>query len=217
MSIDRRNEHSSCRTWFKWERWCSKVPFYPLHFLKPLEKAAIARVSSVTQREHRRQRTLFLRYLLRLNSPSFHRTTRVILAGWNGPISETKRMSEQAQVRGSYIREPCTTLSSWSSGTELAGVECGCLSLWWRRWLECLSRSIDCHHSPSKTSGRWFWCHRTNNRTGVPALWPLIFPPGRKNFRTGCLWLQNILATCLLCASELKVKQKQDIIRRNFS
>ena len=46
LSIDRRNEHSSCRTLFKWERWCSKIPFYPLHFLKPLEKAAIASLQS---------------------------------------------------------------------------------------------------------------------------------------------------------------------------
>ena len=46
LSIDRRNEHSSCRTWFKWERWCSKILCYPLHFLKPLEKAAIASLQS---------------------------------------------------------------------------------------------------------------------------------------------------------------------------
>ena len=39
-------KHSSCWTWFKWERWCNKIPFYPLHFLKPLEKAAIASLQS---------------------------------------------------------------------------------------------------------------------------------------------------------------------------
>ena len=45
---------------------------------------------------------------------------------------------------------------------------------------------------------------RTRIRTDVPALWQLIFPPGRKIFRTGCLRLQNILAPGLLCASELQ-------------
>ena len=179
-----------------------KVPLI-LYIFKTLRKSSNW-ISSVTQREHRHQRTLLLRYLLRLYSPSFHRTTRVIL-GWNGPISETNRIAEQAQVRRNYIPEPCTTCSRWSSGTELAGVECGCLSLWWQCWLECLSLSIVCHHSPSKTSRRRLWCHRTHNRTDVPALWPLIFPVGRKIFRTGCLWLQNILATYWLCARKLKV------------
>ena len=168
MSIDRRNEHSSCRTWFEWERWCSKIPFYPLHFFKTLRKSSNC-VSSVTQREHRHQRTLFLRYL-RCSWPSFHRTTRVIL-GWNGPISETKRMAEQAQVRGNYIREPCTTLSCWSSGTELAGVECGCLSLWWQRWLECLTPSTDCRHSPSRTRKMGRERDRTRIRTDVYQLY----------------------------------------------
>ena len=46
---------------------------------------------------------------------------------------------------------------------------------------------------------------RKRIRTDEPALWQLIFPVGRKIFRTGCLWLQNILATCLPCASQLKV------------
>ena len=45
---------------------------------------------------------------------------------------------------------------------------------------------------------------RTRIRTDVPALWQLIFPPGRKIFRAGCLRLQNILAPGLLCASELQ-------------
>ena len=44
--IDRRNVHSSSQTYVKWERWCSKIPIYPLHFLKPLEKAAIESLQS---------------------------------------------------------------------------------------------------------------------------------------------------------------------------
>ena len=56
-------------------------------FFKTLRESSDC-VSSVTQREHRRQRTLFLRCLLRLNSPSFYRTTRVILVS-DGPVWET--------------------------------------------------------------------------------------------------------------------------------
>ena len=104
----------------------AKFPLIPYIF-KTLRKSSNC-VSSVTQRERRHQRTPFLRYLHRLHSPSLHRTTRVIL-GWNGPISETKRMAEQAQVRGIYIREPCTTLCRCAPGTLLTGVECDCLSL----------------------------------------------------------------------------------------
>ena len=194
-----------------WERWCSKIPFYPSHFLRPLEKAAIASLQSRKENVDISAHCSPLSPSLKFNKFSPY-STRVVL-GWNGPISETKRITEQAQVRGNYIREPCTTLSCWSSGTELAGVECGCLSLWWQRWLECLPPRTDCRHSPSRTRKMGRERDRTRIRTDVPALWQLIFPPGRKIFRTGCLWLQNILATCLLCASELQ----QDIIRCNFS
>ena len=93
----------------------AKFPLIPYIF-KTLRKSSNC-VSSVTQREHRHQRTRFLRCLVpMINSPSLHRTTRVIL-GWNGPISETKRMAEQAHVRGNYIREPSTTLRCCASGT----------------------------------------------------------------------------------------------------
>ena len=117
-------------------------------------------------------------------------------------------MEEQVQVRGNYIREPCTTLRRkpwYFKGTDLAGVEFRFLSQWWQHWLECLSRSTDCRHSPSRTSN-WLdrQCDRTRIRTDEPALRPLIFPLGRKIFRTACHLLQNILAIYLLWASQLK-------------
>ena len=120
-------------------------------------------------------------------------------------------MAEQAQVRGNYIREPCTTLSCWSSGTELAGVECGCLSLWWQRWLECLTPSTDCRHSPSRTRKMGRERDRTRIRTDEPALWQLIFPVGRKIFRTGRFYKTYWPLVYLAPANWKLIKQKQDI------
>ena len=123
-------------------------------------------------------------------------------------------MAEQAQVRGNYIREPCTTLSCWSSGTELAGVECGCLSLWWQRWLECLTPSTDCRHSPSRTRKMGRERDRTRIRTDEPALWQLIFLVGRKYSEPVAFGFKTYWPLVYFAPANWKmIKQKQQDIK----
>ena len=161
--------------------------------------------------QHKHHNTLCLHYFLRCSSSNLHHTTDVTL-GVNSQSGDGRILTEQALARASYIRESSTSCYLWW-WAGLAARECGCLSLLWQRPPSCLYRSMERHHNPSKTSGKWNEYNRTRNRSGEPTLWQLTCHlMGRRTCQTGDFWLQNTRERNSLYASDLRKNTRNIIV-----